>query len=298
MRQLRNFQTDRCYHLISRVAYRTFYLDEEEHTRFAETRTEAYVGGEWRVVARELRTHDAQGRVVRRENLAGQATTTEWDCCHNISETAPDGSATTWEYDEEDRMTASSRLAPLDMTEVAWLTTCHVYDGLGRETATWRTNVTANVGLPVTRTDYDQLGRVARRMDSLGNITSTEYSDDGRTVTVHNPNTSTRVVTRNADGDTLSVTGTAATPEFHTYGVANLEIASQTVPCRFHTVREGSEDSARSLRSNVDKIAKIFEIKEVKDFVKSVKSVPEKGFPDKLTVEFKNGDRLEIEMKR
>ena len=56
--------------------------------------------------------------------------------------------------------------------------------------------------------------------------------------------------------------------------------------------------TTRSLKSNVDKIAKIFEIKEVKDFVKSVKSVPEKGFPDKLTVEFKNGDRLDIEMKR
>ena len=36
MRQLRNFQTDRCYHLISRVAHRAFYLNEEERTRFVE----------------------------------------------------------------------------------------------------------------------------------------------------------------------------------------------------------------------------------------------------------------------
>jgi hypothetical protein len=56
--------------------------------------------------------------------------------------------------------------------------------------------------------------------------------------------------------------------------------------------------TTRSLKSNVDKIAKIFEIKEVKDMVKTVKSEPEKGFPDKVTVEFKNGDRLDIEMKR
>ena len=103
-----------------------------ERGETVETRTEAYAGGEWRVVARELRTHDAQGRVVRPENLAGQATTTEWDCCHKISETDPDGSITTWEYDEDDRMVASSRLIPIDMTEVAWLTTCHEYDGLGR----------------------------------------------------------------------------------------------------------------------------------------------------------------------
>jgi len=36
MRQLRNFQTDRCYHLVSRVAHRAFYLNEEERTRFVE----------------------------------------------------------------------------------------------------------------------------------------------------------------------------------------------------------------------------------------------------------------------
>ena len=36
MRRPRNFQTDRCYHLISRVAHRAFYLDEDERTRFVE----------------------------------------------------------------------------------------------------------------------------------------------------------------------------------------------------------------------------------------------------------------------
>ena len=36
MRRPRNFQTDRCYHLISRVAHRAFYLNEEERTRFVE----------------------------------------------------------------------------------------------------------------------------------------------------------------------------------------------------------------------------------------------------------------------
>ena len=56
--------------------------------------------------------------------------------------------------------------------------------------------------------------------------------------------------------------------------------------------------TTRNLKSNVDEIAKIFEIKEVKEFVKSVKSEPQVGFPNKVTVEFKNGDRLDIEMKR
>lgn len=56
--------------------------------------------------------------------------------------------------------------------------------------------------------------------------------------------------------------------------------------------------TSNCLRNDVNSIAKIFEIKEVKDFVKDVKAVPATGFPKKLTVDFKNGDRLEIELKR
>ena len=56
--------------------------------------------------------------------------------------------------------------------------------------------------------------------------------------------------------------------------------------------------TTQRLKNDVNSVAKIFEIKEVKDFVKRVTSVPETGFPERLTVEFKNGDRLEIELKR
>ncbi|MBQ6339282.1 MAG: RHS repeat protein [Kiritimatiellae bacterium] len=185
----------------------------------AETRTEAYIDGAWHIVASERRTYNLEGKVVRRENLAGQVTTTEWDCCHKISETQPDGSTTTWDYDDEGLMTASSRLISLDMTNVTWLTTCYRHDALGRQIATWQTNYAAQVGLPATRASYDQLGRVASRIDALGNTTTTSYSPDGRTLSVHSPNGATRVITRNADGDTLSVTGSAVTPEFHTYGI-------------------------------------------------------------------------------
>ena len=52
------------------------------------------------------------------------------------------------------------------------------------------------------------------------------------------------------------------------------------------------------LKNDVDAIAKIFEIKEVKDFVKEVRTVPPTGSPETLTVDFRNGDRLDIELKR
>lgn len=56
--------------------------------------------------------------------------------------------------------------------------------------------------------------------------------------------------------------------------------------------------TVRRLKNDVTSIAKIFEIKEVKEFVKSVRSRPETGFPESITVDFKNGDRLEIELTR
>jgi hypothetical protein len=65
-----------------------------------------------------------------------------------------------------------------------------------------------------------------------------------------------------------------------------------------YAITVNGKTTTRRLKSNVDEIAKIFEIKEVKEFVKSVKSEPQVGFPNKVTVEFKNGDRLDIEMKR
>ncbi len=184
-----------------------------------EARTEAYIDGIWYTIARNRMTYNAEGKRIRSENLAGQVTTTAWDCCHKVSETQPDGSTTTWDYDVEGRMIASSRLIPLDMTNVTWLTTCYEYDDLGRQTATWQTNLAAQVGLPANRTTYDQLGRTASRIDQLGNATITSYSIDGRTVSVQHPNTSTTTYTRSADGDTLSITGSAVTPEFHTYGI-------------------------------------------------------------------------------
>ena len=124
-----------------------------------EARTEAYIDGIWYTIARNRMTYNAEGKRTSLENLAGQVTTTAWDCCHKVSETQPDGSTTTWNYDDDGRMIASSRLIPLDMTNVTWLTTCYEYDDLGRQVATWQTNYAAQVGLPVTWTEYDALGR-------------------------------------------------------------------------------------------------------------------------------------------
>jgi len=65
-----------------------------------------------------------------------------------------------------------------------------------------------------------------------------------------------------------------------------------------YSMTVNGKTTVHRLRNDVTSIAKIFEIKEVKEFVKGVKAEPETGFPRRLTVDFRNGDRLEIEMTR
>lgn len=65
-----------------------------------------------------------------------------------------------------------------------------------------------------------------------------------------------------------------------------------------YAITVNGKTTAHRLKNDVTSIAKIFEIKEVKEFVKGVKTIPERGFPEKIVVEFKNGDKLEIELTR
>jgi hypothetical protein len=60
------------------------------------------------------------------------------------------------------------------------------------------------------------------------------------------------------------------------------------------TVR--GKTTAHPLDVDVSSFAKVFEIKEMKEFVKGVRLVPESGLPERVLVDFKNGDKLEIDM--
>ena len=64
-----------------------------------------------------------------------------------------------------------------------------------------------------------------------------------------------------------------------------------------YTFTAGGSTTTRDLNVDVTSIANLFEIKEMKEFVKSVKTEPETGFPTHVQVMFRNGDRLEIELK-
>ena len=64
-----------------------------------------------------------------------------------------------------------------------------------------------------------------------------------------------------------------------------------------YAITVGGRTSTHALNVDVTSIERLFEIKEMKEYVKSVKTEPDKGFPRRVRVAFRNGDRLEIELK-
>lgn len=184
-----------------------------------ERRTEAFVGGAWRVVARTSYVHDAEGRVVRETDLAGRVTETGWDCCRKISESRPDGSRTTYAYDADGRLVAESRLTALDLTNDTWVTTCHRHDGLGRVVATWTTNYEHGVGGPVKRICYDALGReIVREGENTGKV-SIAYSKNELISEFHYSDGASRLTEKTTSGDLKCIDGTANVKEFYDYSV-------------------------------------------------------------------------------
>ena len=68
----------------------------------------------------------------------------------------------------------------------------------------------------------------------------------------------------------------------------------------------GGRTTTRNLKMKIEDVAQIFALKEMKEFVEKVETSPEKPvfsrkgleIPSAFRVFFKNGDRLEIELKR
>jgi len=65
-----------------------------------------------------------------------------------------------------------------------------------------------------------------------------------------------------------------------------------------YAITVNGKTTVRALEVNVSSVEQLFSIKEMKDFVKDVRACPEAGFPSRVDVSFKNGDRLEIVLER
>ena len=181
-----------------------------------EQRTELMTSaGVWEQIDGVAYEYNVNGRETKRTAFNGLITTSEWagTCCGKSSETASDGTRTTFTYDDSGRLIVRTVLDPNPIET-------HIgYDALGRQTVTWTTNRVAQLGTPVLHTTYDALSRVTSRTDELGNTTTFAYSANERTTTVIHPIGSTEVTVTDEAGRDSSLSGTAVAPRTYTYGV-------------------------------------------------------------------------------
>ena len=128
----------------------------------------------------------------------GRFSTTKWMCCGVLNETNEAGITTTYAYDSARQLTEISR------------------DAEGRVLSTTR-----RVGAMETTesTEFDALGRVTKQTDVLGRMTTTSYSADGLITTVTTPAGATSIITRNPDGSTASISGTAQRALVYVYDI-------------------------------------------------------------------------------
>lgn len=218
-----------------------------------EERTELMTAPDvWEQIDGVAYEYDVNGRETKRTAFNGLTTVSAWSgtCCGKSSETAPDGTRTTFTYDTAGRVVVRTVLDPVPIeTHIA-------YDALGRRVATWTTNRVAQSGTtvpgtPVLRTAYDALGRVVSRTDALGNATTYAYSADERTTTVTQPTGATQITVADAAGRVRTVSGTGAAPRFYTYGV-------NSDGTRWTKVFNGSDATAAAwIRRTADMLGRI-----------------------------------------
>ena len=124
------------------------------------------------------------------------------------------GTRRTFAYDEEGNLLSQTTL------------------GAGSHTVTYRRDDLGRVvrvereGLNPETTEYDLLGRVMRKVDVRGGVTTMVYSPDECIVTTTLPNRATRVLRKDARGRTLSIEGTAAQPQAFAYGPLWVRVAT------------------------------------------------------------------------
>ncbi len=157
--------------------------------------------------------YDSSGRVTRVTNAAGAATDYTYDGAGNLanviappnndagtrprttygydslgrvtSVTDPLGHATVYTYDAADRITTVTLPGPAANSPLTFTTT-YSYDNYDPASSLMFTAVTDPNGR-VTRQGYDQLGRLVRSIDALGNTTGYGY-DQGHLASVRDAN--------------------------------------------------------------------------------------------------------------
>ena len=171
----------------------------------------ALIDGDWHETGWTTNRYNATHKIVYTEHSDGRSSAAEWICTGSVWERDESGVVVSNRYDGAKRKIATTRHSPLGA-----ITTSYIYDAAGRIVRELTTADGCETNA-VERT-YDERGRVIWEMDN-GQVTTTSYSDDDLITTITYSDGGTRMTTRNADGSLASITGTAVTPEYYTYGI-------------------------------------------------------------------------------
>ena len=174
----------------------------------------AYIGGAFHLLAWETHQYNAAHKVVASTYSDGTSDAADWICPGPTWRRDRDGIVVSNHYNAAKLLASSVRYGPFGA-----VTTTYTYDGEGRvireETSA------ADCETKVVSRTYDNRGRIASETDELGATTSYAYSADDLVTTVTYADGGTKITTLYTDGSVRSVTGTAVTPEYYTYGVTS-----------------------------------------------------------------------------
>jgi len=153
-----------------------------------------------------------------------------------------DGVRTDYAYDTARRLIEATRSEISDGSTVITPETITEYE---RDAAGRIVSTTTHIGPMRTTetTSYDLLGRVTRRIDVLGRITSISYSQDGLTAETTTPSGATLVNTYNTDGSIAHESGTGQRELYHVYdfigGLRHTTRLADNVTILMQEIRDG-----------------------------------------------------------
>lgn len=173
--------------------------------------------GTWRLLSAADYEFDEQNRWIKRTRSNGLITTRAYMCSGELlSETDENGVTTTYGYDSARQLVEVIRSAVTDGENVITPETITSYtrDAQG---CVLQTRTDTGAMTTVESTEYDLLGRIISRTDTLGRTTMHAYSADGLTTTVTTPSGASFVTRRHPDGNVLEENGTGQRATNHIY---------------------------------------------------------------------------------
>ncbi len=198
----------------------------------------ALVDDDWRQLAWSTHAYNASHREIATAHSDGTNSAADWICQGPVWCTDRNGVTVSNDYSAAKLLLRTTRYGAFGP-----VATQYTRNADGRIVA--ETTTAADCETQTVTRSYDSRGRVVSETAADGATTTTSYSADDRTKTTNYADGGTRIEVFNADGSTASVTGSAVTPEFTTYGVETIVVNGVANPCRTMTVRKGFANSPR-----------------------------------------------------